>query len=279
MLEIIICDDHKDIVERLVAFTEVYLMNTDKKDVYIGLATTQPDDVLEYIGLNGTPARSNTKYKLFFLDIDYSNKASYDGITLASTIRQNDPFSDIVFVSSARGLSSDALRHQILPLNYLNKGMNFELLKDEIIQIIDDAYKRMILRSTRDELVPIACGRRTSYIDLSTVLYIKGNKGEKSTECKMPDLEFPDSSRSFLRTVTSDMDLKFSLKYYDENISTLIRLGKSYLINPLNVCEIRFENRKGILTLTNGEEIEAMRTSVVQYQEKVEALRERSRMY
>jgi len=272
MLEIIICDDQQRTVERLNAFVEAYLMETDKQDVYTGLTTTYPDNVLEHVGLKGIPAASNTKYKLFLLDIDYEEKASYDGITLATTIRQHDPFSDIVFITSNRTLTSDALRHQILPLDYLNKGMDMETLRDQVLDIINAAYVRMVSRSTKDELIPIHCGRRETYFDLSKILYIRGNKG-KHMPGEEPEIEYPASSSAFLRTITTDMDLRKPLKYYDQNVDHLIRLGKSYLINPLNVREIRFENKKGVLTLTNGEEIKAMRDSVVQYQEKARALR------
>jgi len=273
MLEIIICDDKRSAVDRLESFIEAYLIEEEKQDIYTGLATVTPDTVLEHLGLNGNPPTSTSKCRLFLLDIEYEDKASYDGIDLATTIRKHDPFSDIVFVTSNRNLASDALRHRILPLDYLNKGFDMEELRDQIISVIKISYERMIARTAKDEKVKINCGRKSIYVDLSQILYIKGNHAYHDDDVA-PEIEFPYSSTAFLRTEARDFDLRKPLKFYEQDVDQLVRLGRSYLLNPLCVCETRLSGKKGYVTLTSGEEISVMRESVIKYQATVKAMRE-----
>lgn len=277
MLEVIICDDHPDVVRKIRGFIDGLLMQEDIRDIEISLATTNPNRVLSHIGIKNDAENLNfnkisTRNRLFFLDIHMGHTATYDGITLAKEIRKYDPFSDIVFISSHRALISDIVSSQILPLDFLTKGINLENLRDDVICLVKKSYDRMIQRSVKEDFITIKNGRTKMMLNLPDIYYIKGNEGYNGD--LIDDLE-AETALTLLVAGSGIYPLKKNLKYYDQEIEELIRLGRSFLVNPFNVRKIEEGSKQATLTLTNGERLTVTPKSLKEYETTFEKLKQK----
>jgi len=107
-------------------------------------------------------------------------------------------------------------------------------------------------------------------VNLSDIYYLKGNdlkdKGDYGQN--------PRQGLTVLCEANGISYLKRKLKFYDEEIPELVRLGRSYLINPLNVRETRTSGRQGIIKMVTGEEISVLKESFIAYEEIVNEMRQ-----
>ena len=275
MLNVIICDDDMKMVNDIRKMIENAILMKGIQDINIELATTNPEDVLtlfrikKYDG-DGTEriTRQPLKQRLLFLDINYgSNFARFDGIRLGSEIREYDIRCDIVFVTSNSNEKSDVINEKITALGYVQKRLTDEQLKEKIIDLLETAHKRMYMTTIDRKMIEFKTGHSKKYANLADIYYIKGNEIKNNDEQSRLGL-------TILCEANGIQYLKRKLKFYDESIPELVRLGRSYLINPLNVKETRAAGKKRILTLANGEEISVQREAFLAYEELVNEMRE-----
>jgi len=275
VLNVIICDDDMKMVNDIRKMIENAILMKGIQDINIELATTNPEDVLtlfrikKYDG-DGTEriTRQPLKQRLLFLDINYgSNFARFDGIRLGSEIREYDIRCDIVFVTSNSNEKSDVINEKITALGYVQKRLTDEQLKEKIIDLLETAHKRMYMTTIDRKMIEFKTGHSKKYANLADIYYIKGNEIKNNDEQSRLGL-------TILCEANGIQYLKRKLKFYDESIPELVRLGRSYLINPLNVKETRAAGKKRILTLANGEEISVQREAFLAYEELVNEMRE-----
>ena len=275
MLNVIICDDNEEMVRSIKKMIEDFILINDMQDVDIELATTNPDEVLrlfrtkvQYADNTEKITPKPLKQRLLFLDINFgSDFARIDGIHLASEIRKYDISSNIVFVTSSGDERVDVLNKKIIALGYLKKSLSDEELKEKIIDHLEVARQRMSMSTVSRKMIEIKTGHSKKYVNLANIYYIKGN------DIKEKGNEKPRLGLTVLCEVNGISYLKRKLKFYDEEIPELVRLGRSYLINPLNVKETRTSGRKGIIKLANGEEISVLRDSFNTYEKQVSEMR------
>jgi len=249
----------------------------EMQDVNVELATTNPEKVLRLFRTKEQYADGTQKItprplkqRLLFLDINFgSDFARLDGIGLACEIRKYDVSSDIVFVTSSGEERVDVLNKKIVALGYLKKSLSDDELKEKIIDHLEAARLRMSMSTINRKMIEIKTGHSKKYVNLANIYYIKGNdtKGKENSNGK------PRLGLTVLCEANGISYLKRKLKFYDEEIPELVRLGRSYLINPLNVKETRTSGRKGILKLANGEEISVLRDSFNTYEKLVGEMR------
>ena len=276
MLNVIICDDDLKMVSDIRKMIENAMLMKGMQDVNIELATTNPEEVLGLFRLKKYDADGTErvtpqplKQRLLFLDINYgSDFVRLDGIRLGSEIREYDIRCDIVFVTSNSNEKSDVINEKITALGYVQKRLTDDKLKERIIDLLDTARKRMYMTTIDRKMIEFKTGHSKKYASLSDIYYIKGNEIKNNDEQSRLGL-------TILCEANGVHYLKRKLKFYDENIPELVRLGRSYLINPLNVKETRASGKKRILKLANGEEISVQRDTFAAYDELVNEMREK----
>ena len=276
MLNVIICDDNMEMVSSIKKMIEDFKLINDMQDVNVELATTNPDKVLKLFRTKEQYADGTEKItpqplkqRLLFLDINFGTEfARLDGIQLAYEIRKYDISSNIVFVTSSGDERVDVLNKKIVALGYLKKSLSDDELKEKIIDHLEVARQRMSMSTTSRKMIEIKTGHSKKYVNLSNIYYIKGNDIKDKDHNENPRLGL-----TVLCETNGISYLKRKLKFYDEEIPELVRLGRSYLINPLNVRETRTSGRKGIIKLANGEEISVVRDSFNKYEKLVSEMR------
>ena len=269
LLNVIICDDNVEMVGSIKKMIEGSKLMEDMQDVNVELATSNPEKVLKLFRTKEQYADGTEKItpqplkqRLLFLDINFgSNFARLDGIQLASEIRKYDISSDIVFVTSSGDERVDVLNKKIAALGYLKKSLSDDELQEKIIDHLKEARKRMSMSTINRKMIEIKTGHSKKYVNLANIYYIKGNDIKGNEKSKL--------GLTILCEANGISYLKRKLKFYDDEIPELVRLGRSYLINPLNVKETRTSGRKGILKLANGEEISVLRESFNTYEKLV----------
>jgi len=265
-----------EMVSSIKKMIEDFKLINDMQDVNVELATTNPDKVLKLFRTKEQYADGTEKItpqplkqRLLFLDINFGTEfARLDGIQLAYEIRKYDISSNIVFVTSSGDERVDVLNKKIVALGYLKKSLSDDELKEKIIDHLEVARQRMSMSTTSRKMIEIKTGHSKKYVNLSNIYYIKGNDIKDKDHNENPRLGL-----TVLCETNGISYLKRKLKFYDEEIPELVRLGRSYLINPLNVRETRTSGRKGIIKLANGEEISVVRDSFNKYEKLVSEMR------
>ena len=271
MLNVIICDDEMKDLSKIRKILENYIFIEDIDDVEIELATTNPNEVrelfiIEEVHANGTKkiTPQPLKQRLLFLDLNFGQKYSdISGAGLGMEIRQYDIRSDIVFVTSSSDDRSDVIDKKITPLGYLKKSLTEQELRAGVIDLLKESCRRMNMFTLDRKMIKIQTGLGEKHVDLYEIQYMKGS----DTKGKCDGKTRADLVELYLRN--ESMYLRKSLKFYEETITDLVRLGRSYLVNPLNVDNTRVTTRQGILTMKNGHEIRASLESFYKYEKTV----------
>jgi len=275
MLNVIICDDQLEMVEKIKKVIAGAILIEDFIDVKIELATTNPNEVLALFRTKEVHADGFEKVtpqplkrRLIFLDINFGPEYPYiDGIKVASEIRKFDISSDIVFVTSSGEERADVLEQKIVALGYFKKSLGETELRMKIVDFLKTARQRMSMSTVDRKMIEFKTGHAKRYVNLTDIYYLKGND--------LKDADEPRQGLTILCEAYGISYLKRKLKFYDEEIPELVRLGRSYLVNPLNVRETCTSGRKGILTMANGEELSVLRESFNAYEEQVDEMRKK----
>jgi len=278
LLNVILCDDNQEILVTVRKFIEGFIMMEDLQDIQVELATTNPDEVLDLfrektVGADGSvriQARP-LRQRILFLDIAFGAGIEYDGVAMGRHIRKFDDSVHIVYLTSYRQVISDVVNYKIMPLGFLNKpvfGEDNETLQKDVIEMLMYAHEKMAMSKVDKKVLEFKTGSRRIYVKLSDVYYIQGNDSKNQ--------EMDEEKKKALTVLSESGGLQYfkkSLKYYDERIPELVKLGKSFLINPLNVVETTTARKHAILKMRNGEQIRVMRDSFLIYEQLVAQLK------
>ncbi|MCL1990087.1 MAG: LytTR family transcriptional regulator DNA-binding domain-containing protein [Defluviitaleaceae bacterium] len=282
MLNVIICDDSQEVVDYVTKVVENYLFIEEISNVKIELATTDQYEVLNLfvkkeILRSGTEKWTSRqlKQRLLFLDINFgSDLPHFDGIKLAQEIRKHDITSSIVFITNNGLEQRDIITYKIEPLGYIHKVHAADKMQATIIDLIETARERLYMSTINRRMIRFQTERGEKYVNLSDVCYVQGNDRKDRNKLQDQDEGSKHVGLSVLHTLTECEPLTKALKVYDEDIPYLIRLGRSYLVNPLNVRAVRASAKKAKLIMNNGSELSVQRKSFDTYKIAVEALYE-----
>ncbi|WP_159721196.1 LytR/AlgR family response regulator transcription factor [Enterococcus sp. CSURQ0835] len=219
-LPIILCDDDILLVAHYQQIIENAIMINDY-DMKLVLATTDPNDIFLYL--------SNNKLtnSLFFLDIDLATTMT--GIDAAQRIRTENEFAQIVFITSHHELALETLKRQIAPLDYIVKDPEIQNEKRQIENILNGRHESTFIdRSSNQRHLSFRIGSRCFRVAISSIYFIETSASPHKV------ILYGDNIMYEFYGKMNDLE-----KEYPE----LLRVHKSFLINPEKIKSIDFKNR------------------------------------
>lgn len=126
MLNFVLCDDNKVILDRLCKMLESIFIKHNF-DAEIIFSSTVPENTLDFI-------KENNNVNVIFLDIDLKSKMS--GLDLASQIRKVNKQVYIIFTSAH--LEYVLIAYQYKTFDFIPKPITVERLEETFLRIIDD---------------------------------------------------------------------------------------------------------------------------------------------
>lgn len=196
MIQIVICDDDTDFLERIQEPINHYFQ--DKGETATLQFFHSGTDLL---------LKMNEMIDLFLLDIDMP---SMNGIDIASIIRKSYPNVPLIFISNAIGMVFDVFR--VSPLRFVRKEHLEKDLPDAL-----SAFYSLYSASNQDAYINLSSksGEQMS-LQLKEIIYFNSEKHYVAINCR-----------------TSKIMVREKLDYYEQLIhrDSFIRVGKSYLVN------------------------------------------------
>lgn len=254
MLTIVVLEDNQIQLEAITNFIQRYT-TFENLDTSIGLATSDPDIILDYVKKN---AKSNF---LFFLDIELEI-GDINGIEVASKIRQMMPFAQIVFITSHEELSLLTIKRRIAPMDYI--------LKNTDIQSVQESIRADILNS-----LDLCINKKESNPDI--FIY---KQRSRYFEISMNSLFFLSSVPNMVNHVIVHSnnrvtEIHDSLSNLENKYPTLFRCHKGFLINVSTVSsfdtitnKIYFNNSSDLWCPVSSRKKSAFRRLLKAYTEK-----------
>lgn len=158
-MEIVVCDDEKFFRKNIVKVVDSLFMNNDEDYKIIEFDTY--DKNFEKLIKTSNP-------KIFILDIEMKNSIS--GIDIARKIRKVDWDSIIIIVTSHNELGYQAIKAQIMLLDFISKYDNYEeSLKKAIIKATELVNKKKIIKVNYNGVSYVIYVKDISYIERDTV--------------------------------------------------------------------------------------------------------------
>lgn len=216
-LPIFICDDEPLLLSHYRQIVQNWIMINDY-DMQVVLATNTADKITNYL-INHQLTNS-----LFFLDIDLGHYL--EGIELAQQIRHKNSYAQIVFITSHQELALETLKRQIAPLNYIVKDGQTEAT--QIKRILDGLNKTTdidILTSSQRHLT-FKIGSRQIRVNLSCIYFLETS---------------PTPHKVILYGKDIMYEFYGKISQLEKDFPELIRVHKSFLINPNKVQAIDFK--------------------------------------
>ena len=207
MLNFVLCDDNKSILDRLCKMLESIFIkhNCDAEVIF---SSTTPESTLDFV--------KNNDVNVLFLDIDLKSKMS--GLDLASQIRKINKQVYIIFTSAH--LEYILIAYQYKTFDFIPKPLTVERLEETFLRIIDD------LKTDYKKSNFIRIDNRNTIINQDSIKFIKKN-GMK--------LVFYTDSRIY-ETYSSFSKIEETLP------SNFVRCHKSYIANINKIYDISLNN-------------------------------------
>jgi len=203
MLNFVICDDNKLILDRLSNMLETIFIkhNINAK---VSLTSTKPQDVLDYL-------KSNTVHVLF-LDIDL--KSTISGLDLADLIRKFNK--DVYIIFTSAHLEYILLAYKCKTFDFIPKPMVIERIEETVVRLMDDINYS---------------GKKTSFIRLDN----------NNTIINQDNVNFikKDGMKLVFYTDTRTYETYNSFNKISESLpSNFVRCHKSYIANVNNISDV-----------------------------------------
>lgn len=115
MIEFIICDDNKKILNNVEKIINSYMMKNERKYNVIKFLDYD-DKFLELL-------KNKERFRIYILDVE---TPSYSGIDIARMIRKNDLSSIIIFLTSHNEVGSILLKEELMFLTFICKFDDYE---------------------------------------------------------------------------------------------------------------------------------------------------------
>ncbi len=203
MLNFVLCDDNKAILDRLNNMLESLFIK-HHFDAQVTFTSTKPENTLKYI-------RSNI-VNVIFLDIDLKSKIS--GLDLAKEIRKQNKQVYIIFTSAH--LEYVLIAYQYKTFDFIPKPITIERLEETIMRIMED------ISGVQKKSKFIRLSNRNTIIDEDSIRFIKKD-GMK--------LVFFTDNRTY-ETYSS------FAKISEELPNNFVRCHKSYIANINKITNV-----------------------------------------
>lgn len=202
---------YEDDAQQLLAEREVLnnQMIINDFDVTWGVVSKRSADILNELD------RDETITGLYILDVEVDGDMS--GIELATEIRKRDTFAKIVFVTSHAEMASMTFERKIEPLDYIDKGLGFERVKEKLIDDFRVANERYLAsKEEKGRLFSYKVGAHLYQTAIGEVIFL-----ETAT----------NSHKIILHKWNESIELNVKMNDMEKNYPALFRSHKSYLVN------------------------------------------------
>lgn len=163
-MKIFICEDNNIQRRRIIRSVEE-IIEIEKFDMEIALATANPKDIINYVKEKVVEA------SLYFLDVDLNT--DINGIQLADEIRKYDSKGFIVFITAKSECAPLTFKYKVEAMDYIIKD-NFNDIHERIHQCITSANTKCLSRTTRPEKnFIISINDRTMMIEPEKILFFE----------------------------------------------------------------------------------------------------------
>lgn len=211
MLNVIICDDNKNDLDRIIKLVDKFMIaNKYKYNKHI---------YTDYN--NGFMSIVNSKlpFRIYILDIETPSRS---GIDVAREIRNKDLDSVIIFLTGHDELGRVILQNDLMFLSFINKFDNLDKRLDDVM------YKAIDLVKMK-RVIRIEDGKNTYIIDLNDILYFSKDSFERRTTIKTDYTEYKVSnSLSQLRKMLDDR---------------FIQTHRACIVNKTRISRVDYCNR------------------------------------
>lgn len=201
MLNFVICDDNKKILNQLSHMLENIFMKHSLEGEIV-LSTTSGDKLIEYI--------ENNEFDVLILDINLHSKLT--GLEIAKMVRKTNKNCYIIFTTGYFEHVLTAFKYKTF--DYICKPVSTERLEETILRLFDDA----VGSKTRY----IRLDNRNTIINESEVQYIKR-----------------DGMKIIFHTDNRDYEVYSSFaKIQDKLPNNFVRCHKSFIANVDNIIKL-----------------------------------------
>lgn len=225
-MDIVICEDDLVQLERVKKTIENYAMMEDN-GMKVVLATTNPNDVVSFL--------KNEKADCYFLDIDLNHELT--GIALGSQIREEDPITNIVFITTHAEMSYLTFIYKLAALDFIIKD-NPDTLKEKVLSTLKEAHRRYLKIGQKDSVqkLQIKTAGRTQNIDFQDIFFFEAS---------------PDPHKVILHLENEHIEFYGRLKNIDDLHPDFYRCHKSAIVNKSKIRNI--DSKERTILLDNGE--------------------------
>ena len=203
MLNFVICDDNKSVLDRLSKMLESIFINNNI-DAKIGLKASEAYNVINYVEHNKVDA----------LILDINLKSETTGCDIANIVRQKNK--DVYIIFSTGHLEYALIAYKYKTFDYLPKPIVEEKLEETILRLIED------MKSTPSKFIRL--NNNKTIINEDEINYIKKD-GMK--------LVFCTDNRTY-ETYSSFSKIKNCLP------DNFVRCHKSYIANINKISDINY---------------------------------------
>ena len=207
MLNFVICDDNKNILDKLSEMLEkIFIKNNFEAKIVF--KSGDYNDILNFVDSN--------KVDVLFLDIKLQNNKT--GLEIAETIRKKNKDAYLIFTTGHLEFAMMAYRYKTF--DYIAKPLTLERLEETVIRLFEDVN-----------------GLPQKYLKIDS----------KNTLVNENEIEYikKDQMKLVFHTSKKDYEIYSSFNKVTEILpKNFIRCHKSYIINTNNVINIdSVENR------------------------------------
>ncbi len=235
MLSIVICDDDRFTLE-LSASMINECIQTHQLDAKIVCMTTNYSEMLVYLN-------NHKGAYLYFLDIDFGGQ-KLNGIDVARIVKNQEPMSKIVFVTSHADLSMRVLKSGVEPFGFIEKQFQPKNMLRDYKKYIELAINTPYMVQTegnqenRDNYIKLPVGiDEYVYLDINQILYVESVKTISHFVC-------------YHSVDGSSISVRDTIENVLENLgSEFMRSHRSVIINTRHVVGVS----EGVVNFSNGE--------------------------
>lgn len=222
MINFIVCDDEKEFRKKITLIIDKLFMknNTEYKIDEFGTYNKDFENII-----NNTMSS-----KIYILDIEMKNSIS--GIEIARKIRKDDWNSIIIMVTSHSELGYEALKAQIMLLDFISKF-------DEYEKNLEKVLKKAIAKVDSKKIIQFQNSGITHRLYLEDILYVTKDTVDRKCIIKTTYNEFA------INKTMNEMIEELGPQFYLSHRSCLVNIEKIKKVNW----------KDSIIYFNNGESI------------------------
>ncbi len=208
MINFIVCDDEKEFRKKItMVIDKMFMKNSIEYKVHeFGVYNKEFEEFI----------KNDMSSKIYILDIEMKNSIS--GIDIARQIRKNDWNSIIIMVTSHTELGYEALKAQIMLLDFISKF-------DECEKNVERILKRAVAKVDSKKVIQFQSSGITHRLYLDDILYITKDTVDRKCIIKTTYNEFA------VNKTMNEMIEELGPTFYLSHRSCLINTEKIKTVN------------------------------------------------